>query len=734
MMKIDSHKKYVVFLQGFFIFLSLIIATVICSYFFIDIFELFLRETFRPEYKKAITSALWYGIPLLGFFYLCAWIKMPLVRHASVSLKDSLSSPVAIRRGGLCLLAFLFLIILSTFLREAYFVMGNLHDFWIPYLGAYALQQGMTLHEDFHTPFGFIYNGLNYVSLQIIDAFAIFHRTDMIMLSSLLFAILVTGLFYLTRVNTFKKTSIPWIVLFVILSMIPQVRFLSEMFNTRSGHAWYGIYNHHLFGLLLLQIAFMFCWHHFVVKAKQDILSIENRDIWLFSMIHALIAYIMFHYKFNFFISSSMVMASIIFILPFRLGLQYILKTVSLFLGFVLVTFILFQYSYLGYFKDIYHAILSRAPPYLDLNYFFMYIACLLFVRIFFPLTLQFDFKESSVSLKKYIGHYFSHIKYFVSTSKWNIFQGLLFDVCIGLAIFMGVEGDTFRPTQYYLVIALFYIIIHIPFIPYISSGIKRASYLVLTVLIMCLVFSLVRVTIFKFYEPHPSSWFTHYTVKTKHEDYPFLLFNHEKIEAVFEKLKTHRPDIVDSTLYIHHPKIIIYGNNVSYLGLLNDLFAFQNEIEMNTDDKFLLLAFSNPLPIFFNTPLIPRGWHWYDLHITFSHKTIHHFNEVFEQADFVSLPFFFEFDPLILKCYFYDWNFENKRFVLFARRSSGLLFATNEKLSEYNLQNFAEPLNEDKIRRTCSTLNSTWMSWQNHRRDNIANKVLQKLSNMIEQ
>ena len=223
-----------------------------------------------------------------------------IVKKTSILLKNFLLSPKTYQVIIYLSFITLFLILLSTFLGENYLVLGNIHDMWISQLGAYAIKHNLILHQDFHTPFGFIYNGINYISLFIIEFFpSIFNLFDMIMLSSVLFSFIVIGLFYLMRINTAQ--AIPVALLLVILSIIPQVRLMAEMFNIKSQLLWYSSYNKHLWGLLLLQIAHLLCWKKFFIKNIDGTTQVEKNNFLLFLMIQVICAYICFNYKINFF-------------------------------------------------------------------------------------------------------------------------------------------------------------------------------------------------------------------------------------------------------------------------------------------------------------------------------------------------------------------------------------------------------------------------------------------------
>ena len=394
-------------------------------------------------------------ILLILLFYIYLFNTFSIVKKVSILLKDFLVSPktnqIAVYFGFI----FLFAILLLIFLDGPYLVIGNIHDMWIPKVGAYAIKHSLTLHQDFHTPFGFIYNGINYISLLIIEYFSsIFNLFDMIMLSSVLFSFIIIGLFYLMRFNTVK--TIPLALLLIILSIIPQVRKTSDMFNIESPLLWYASYNNHLWGLFLLQIAHLFCWKKCFVKNIENTAQIEKSSFLLFLTIQIICAYIFFNYKLNFFITSSLVIFSIFLILPFKFWFKYIAFSISLFLFLILSTSILSGYSYIGYLKDIYHVILSRSYVYLDLNYFFIYLFVFFLIRV---CTKLFKKTPKEKSPSEFLKYYLHKPKIFL-INKSILIKWFLFDLCVGLFLSIGIAIDKERSLLYFLAAIFSYLII----------------------------------------------------------------------------------------------------------------------------------------------------------------------------------------------------------------------------------------------------------------------------------
>ena len=376
-----------------------------------------------------------------------------MVKKLQLFLKDIIFSSKTNQRAVHFGFISLFFIILSSLLIDPYLNILAMYDIWISQVGAHAIKHGMVLHEDFHSPFGFIYNSLNYASLLIIESFPnIFNLFDMIMLSSVLFSFIIIGLFYLMRVNTAK--IMPIALLLIILSIIPQLRSMSEMFNIKMSYLMVDSYNRHVWGLFLLQVIHLFCWKKSFIKNPEDTICIKRSSFVLFLTIQVICAYIFFNYKINFFVASTLLIFSIFFILPLKSWFKYIGFSISLFLSLILFTFILTQYSYIGYLKDVYHVSLSRQWHYINLNYFFLY----LFLFAFFRVCTQL-FREKPKNLVEFFAH---QSRLFLANNKPTLIKWFLFDLFIGIFLSIGISFNSQRSLLYFLIAILSYLLVNI--------------------------------------------------------------------------------------------------------------------------------------------------------------------------------------------------------------------------------------------------------------------------------
>ena len=638
---------------------------------------------------------------LILLLYIYLFIVFPIFKRGSIFLKNFLLSPKTHQTVIYIGFVILFSILVLIFFGETYFVEGNIHDMWIPKVGAYAIKHGLVLHQDFHTPFGFMYNGLNYISLLIIESFpSIFNLFDMIMLSSILFSFIIISLFYLMRVNTTK--AMPITLLLVILSIIPQVRLMSELSNTKAQILWYSSYNKHLWGLLLLQIVHLFCWKKFLIKNIDDVIQVEKNNFLLFLALQIICAYIFFNYKINFFAASSLIIFSIFFILPLKLWFKYIIFSISFFLLLVLSTFVLSGYSYISYLEDIHHIVLSRGGVHLDLNYLYIYLFIFFLIRVCAEL---FKNKPEKIDPISFFKHYFYKSKSFLKNDSFLFIKQLLFDCCIGFSLLIGATGSYFKATGFFVVVFLFYLIINTSII-----NIKRICYLVLGGLFLINIFSLSKVVSFKFYKEESLEQSKHQLYKTKsittknNRNYPFVVWNGRNMDMILNELREKHPrrikNLFDGIVY-DDDGLWIALNNIYYIDLLNDILLTLPK-KLNKNDKILLLEFINPLPILLDSKPIQGAYHWFHFGVTFSDKTMDRFNKTFENADFVYVPMLST--QSFLKCYFYKWHFQNNRFALSSIHNYGFLLATHQKIEEYNLQKLEFP-NPGEIIKPCPVI-----------------------------
>ena len=263
-------------------------------------------------------------------------------------------------------------------------------------------------------------------------------------------------------------------------------------------------------------------------------------------------------------------------------------------------------------------------------------------------------------------------------------------------------------PLLYFLIVFLFYLIINTNII-----NIKRACYLPLVILFVINISSLTWIAFFKFHQKEQlannQSKHQKYkvdSIKTKNKKYSFIIENTENMDKILNDIRKktfYKTDIFEGVPYNYNRLAYTFVyNDRYYIELLNDAFSvFYNKLDKN-NDKVLLLGYTNPLPVLLNLKPIQGAYHWFHFDFTFSRKTIHHLiNTTFKESDFIYMPFFYIHGGSVLRCHFYRWNFQHQRFSLSSIHKYGLLFATPQKIKEYNLERLEE-VNQDKITKSC--------------------------------
>lgn len=152
---------------------------------------------------------------------------------------------------------FLLLVVVALVLAAAWWpgpvpVLGNLHDLFIPFNAAAAVRQGLALHGQVHTPFGWIYFHLCHLAdtLQALLAPGA-SSPGMVLLSGLLFFVPVALVWLGYRVSFDRPGTMPaWLLPFA-LALMTTPRTAAEL--THQTLLWYGLYNNHNWGLLLMQ-------------------------------------------------------------------------------------------------------------------------------------------------------------------------------------------------------------------------------------------------------------------------------------------------------------------------------------------------------------------------------------------------------------------------------------------------------------------------------------------------
>ena len=445
---------------------------------------------YEYDFIWSLFYKIWFKCLLLVLFvYFYLTFKTENIKKISDELTNSLTKVLFNKVSLIIGFLSLILVLIGFFNTNSYLITNHIHDLFIPQIGAYAIKHGLSLHKDLHTPFGFIYNTLNYFSLLIIESFPkVFDIFDMIMLSSLLFSVVIISLFFLIRINIGKKETSLWFILLFILSICFQSRDINNIFNGRELH-WAGSYNSHLWALLSLQMIHLFLLEKNPFQKK---LKWTKNKFYLFTLIQFLCIYISFNYKFSFFLGSMFLFCSAFLLIPSKKRTKFLLISSSLFLFLTACHVVFFNYHLIEYLKDLQKAAVSKNTIYVNIKHLVFFMTLFFFIRNYKFLFASHPNRNISTFIKKS----FQKSVFFIKENKVTLIKQIIFDCFIGLSILIGIEGDFQKPFVYILIIPTFYLLISKR-----KSLLKKFSYSFLMIVFFINIFSLSRFFIVNFYE-----------------------------------------------------------------------------------------------------------------------------------------------------------------------------------------------------------------------------------------
>ncbi len=592
---------------------------------------------------------------------------------------------------GTFFILFLYLLVFFVFSAESYYIKGNLHDLWIPHIGAYSIKTGVVLHEGLHTSFGFIYSYLNYISLLLIESFPEgFSTADMILLSSVLFsgftAILFVGLKLSSR-NLLDSIFI----LSLLLSIVFQLRDVSKPLDYND-ILWYGSYNSHLWAVLLIQIISVMNFFSFLKVKEVHLMEKLDRVFWFFIILQFVCVFVALNYKINFFLASLAVASSIFFFLSNRLKAIYLASALALLTVSLLVVSRMFNYSYMGYFQDIFHAVQSKKEiPFNCITSLFIFLY--LYGALLFESNAFFiDFKAlSSKGLFSYICIKVKSFKDYAKENLQKVSARIYMTVSIGLGLFVAIIGDWQKPNVYFVLVILLFICMS-----KVNAFLKRVSYVLISAFILTNCFSYAFMLIPKSNMSQPSvsekeilankiSPFRAVKVVNKKRD--FLIKNYIGLEDFYSifSSKTDDPDFflqISSTYKQNKEKWSLPFSNIEYKAMIDDAYKKVRDLGYEVDDDIMMLEFVNHLPLVLGTRIPEGSYHWIHIGTTFSYQNVDKILKLYEQAEAIYVPIISTDgqEQTYLNCTFYNWNFENDRFILYSSSRYGSLFVSREK------------------------------------------------------
>ena len=276
-----------------------------------------------------------------------SWSKLK-EGHALKSVLEKIT-PTGLR-GDILLSVFLLTTLSLLLIAGGFKTRGNSGDILIPYLSAQALEQGLSLHTQFHSVLGWMYHYLNLGLYRLIEhSHGLLKEAYLVPLSSVSASIIIC-LFYIAA-NIFApgKERLHPVFLLVTLTVCLSPRWVHAWLYTAGGLD--GMYSKHAMALLFIHAGICLQWYRALCKG--DASTGEGRPFHALCLLQALILYTGFHYKITCFIGDSCLTLAVFFLMPTtRRRLQYVAFIAVPLLLMVGAT-ALAGYSYTGYLRDL---------------------------------------------------------------------------------------------------------------------------------------------------------------------------------------------------------------------------------------------------------------------------------------------------------------------------------------------------------------------------------------------
>lgn len=585
-------------------------------------------------------------------------------------------------------------VLIKCFQGDIYPTYGNVHDFFIPLNSAYALSTGEVLHETFRSPFGIIYHYLNYWAWSLAEYFpAIFSTLDSLLLSSVIFDVFVVALFFLIRHGQERDQRLPFWVLLILLTITFQARNIDALRGQIPN--WYGLYNNHLWAVLVLQISSLMPW-----GLKREGVQ---KAIYL-AVIMALCVSVSFNYKISFLVGSAVLcLAPMLFFSRAQL-LAYVLTGISacsaIFLG-VLAT----GYSYRGYYDDIMQAIAAKSSGGIlsDVN---------ILMIVGFVILLQ--IARGNLNWNPNRSASFSEN---MRASVANLFRQLnsrtiVFDAILIFGVALASAGDFNKPVFFYFLIIFIFRFWgrgkEKPIWQFLENPVQYLVAIIVFATVFFNISSLEKITKFnqstELVNPYVDYSETRVSINMNDRPLSFNVFwgaSMSKFNSTGVHVKS--SDWKDATIRMSYtiattnvPLLPVYDNwNAIYLKSINEVSARLTSIGLGrgTDTKVQNIGFINPYPFVLETPFLQKNYHWVHIGTTIRESDINKYFDTLLDADVAVIPIAAASPRLqtLLNCAFYKWNFEQiEPFVIVDVLEENLLLSRANLAALFGPQDFS--------------------------------------------
>lgn len=568
------------------------------------------------------------------------------------------------RRGLLLFPASLILPVLlaGLMLRPgSYLSAGNLHDILIPYNSALAAAQGLVLHQDFHTPFGWVYAGLNHFGWKLIHASGgLLAVNDLITVTALVWTLAVIGAYFTIVSRLPDKDRPAWLLLWLVGQFIIFVSFNFRGLSSFSVKdiSWYGTYNNHLWGLFFLQLVSLFSAMR-VGLSKSTLIQLACSQ--------SLCIALALNYKISFGLASILLAVAVLAMHWPGWRWRYTYATTILVLVSTIALLLAPEhYSYSLYLQDLGYALQAKSEKESGLSAlallvgFAVIAVVLLWQR--YPIRLA-DWLD--------LGTLRSHRR-----ALWHV---LIVAGLLALAINLAIAGDYARP--YHYIAALISLLVLIG--PYELHPLQRGKTLQLVAMLVLATITLLqiqtnlRIARYKTveyqkgrYQPMqlstaygPLAWtldasssYDSLTRLTRLDEQPnFATIVADLAFPEYEKGKT-------------TPPVFFNGD---YVAGLNAALQMLDSLSAPRNMNIVMLEFTNPMPLLLGSPLAQGSFHWVHFGTSVpSRDGDTRIQSQWKGTDLLIMPVaaIDGYSQWLMNCRFHAWNERNARpFVPFA-------------------------------------------------------------------
>lgn len=558
--------------------------------------------------------------------------------------------------------AMLILLLAALMLRPgSYLNSGNLHDLLIPYNSALAAEQGLVLHQDFHTPFGWVYSRLNHAGWLLTGApGGLFTANDLIVVTSLGWTLAVLVAYLLLAFTVPASDRRGWITLWLVGQFIVFVSFSFRGLSSLSVRdvTWYGTYNNHLWALIFLQLSSLALFLR-AGPGRAMLLQV--------ALLQSLCVALSLNYKLSFGLASLLLAGAVLLAgwpgwrwrIAYAVSLAAIAWSVSLLLAPD-------AYSYSLYLKDLGYALRAKSEKTADLS-LLPSLACFALVTATLFWQSAQDRPGSLTDALKSSAH------------RGELFRTAMLGAMLAASLSIGTAGDFARP-YHYMVAAVAILVLLGPRLAISRSSGRIPSLVAVAVLSALLLQQLqtdFRIARYKTAEYENDRYLP------VHFDTPYgrlswiagATSSYDSLTRM-TRLGQH-PALAEIVADLAYPRyegkrpIPPAFFNGDYVASLEAAKRMTEPLPGIRRMNVVMLGFTNPMPMLLGSPMPANSFHW--LHYGTSvpgTDPANHISSQWKNADLVIVPAasVSRYGQWLMNCKFLTWNESNGRpFAAFA-------------------------------------------------------------------